>query len=240
MCGRFRGVHKLIARHEAFEAWLEAAAAVESTAAATSDATDVIHFIKKHQIDIGVNKPHVRHHKRQAHFRQFAAQLIKLRRLGVVHGETRDNRGMGLFLLKSHAHLWHGRTALRELLNELCEIAGGADSTWTTKYPPVVAAIQQLDLRSAVAFDGGKLMALVAGPLSWLNHSLRSGVTFNDTRVPLLKERFEECGMLFDAEGFNDRREILMRYDFPGTETWEASVAKHAWYDDRKCNKRKR
>jgi len=170
----------------------------------------------------------------------FARQLVALRRLGVVHGETRDGRGMGLFLLNTEARRWPVKKGGRKLLAALCEIGGGADSMWTTNQAEVVAAVERLDLRSVVSRDGGEKLALLVGPLSWLNHSLRSGVVLTESRVHLLKHKLEGCGMLFEAAGYADRRELLIRYDSPGSATWAASVAQRPWYDDRNCHKRKR
>jgi len=107
----------------------------------------------------------------------FARQLVALRRLGVVHGETRDGRGMGLFLLNSVKCRDQGA-----LLAEMCKFAGGAGSMWCLKQEKVVPAAKQLGLRSVVQQDkqGKKRLSLLVGPLSLLNHSLLSGVVFTD------------------------------------------------------------
>lgn len=223
-----------VVQQKAFAAWLE-------RAAATTAAPKIIDFINKHQIDIGFNASAEaeRRKKRLSHYSVFANQLISLRRLGVVHGETHDDRGTGLFLLNSHAKQWQN-AGHDELLTQLCAIAGDARAMWTTDHQKVIEEIERLDLRSVVSRDGGKRLAMLVGPLSWLNHSLRSGVVLTQSRAHLLQKKLKERSMLFEAVGYDDRREILIRYDSPDSATWNASVAQHAWYEDRKSRKRKR
>jgi hypothetical protein len=246
-----------VALHDALAAWLDEAVATTNTTTTNSSSssssstttttttTSITNFIETHQIDIGFNsrtqRARSRRKTRLRHFREFARQLIKLRHLGVVHGETHDNRGLGLFLLNSHAQRWRSAAGERKLLAALCEIGGTTDSMWTTNQPQVVAALERLDLRSVVSRSHrGDKLAFLVGPLSWLNHSLRSGVVLG-VGTRLLKKSYPENGMLFGAAGYDDRSELLIRYDSPDSASWDASVAQHAWYDDRKeVRKRKR
>lgn len=195
----------------------------------------VANFVKEHAIDTGLRAASpARRKTRQSNFRMFAQQLIALRRLGVVHGETQDGRRMALFLLNEEARRWQGSTGKRTLLAELCAIGGGADSMWTTSQPQVMDALKRLDLRSLVSLHGGERLALLVGPLNWLIHSRH-----RESRWDLLQYKFEDCLTLFEAAGDSDRRELLIRYDAPGSTTVAASVAQHPGLDDRKSSKRK-
>lgn len=218
-----------IVRHVEFATWIETNAALNGA----DDSISIADFIRKHDIDIGFKKRAERERRktRMRHFRAFALQLVALRRVGVVHSETLDNRGLGLFLLNTHAD----RQSERDLLATLCAIGCRQfPSMWTTNHPEIVAELHRLDLRSVIARTySGSEAAILFGPLSWLNHSLRSGVVFTVGDGDLLRIKIPNKGMLFGARGFDDRREILIRYDSPGSAGWSDAVERHPWYDDR-------
>jgi len=222
----FEAFTRYVAGHVAFGAWI----ALRAACGELDDS--VTGFIAEHRIDFGFTRRFKRERRktRMRHFRAFARQLIALRRIGIVHCETRDNRGMGLFLLNSHAD----RLSERELLAQLCAIARRhPPSLWTTRHAEIVAEMHRLDLRSVVArtYDGGTA-ALLVGPASWLNHSLRSGVVFTVGKGNLLKRKIDNKGLLFDAAGFRDRRELLIRYDSPGSASWGEATRHRSWYAD--------
>lgn len=89
-------------------------------------------------------------------------------------------------------------------------------------------------MRSVVARSHcGDRLAILVGPLSWLNHSLCSGVVFTTGASCLLKKKFPKMGMLFAAAGFADRCEILIRYCSPqGCAGWSDAVEQLPWLDD--------
>jgi hypothetical protein len=219
----FEAFTRHVARHEAFADWIATCAALESNDTINS-------FIREHNIDIGFNGPteRARRKTRLQHYRAFARQLVALRRIGIVHCETLDNRGIGLFLLNTHAALQRER----DLLANLCAIGTQYSSMWTTSHPEIVAELHRLDLRSVIARTySGSTAALLVGPLSWLNHSLRSGVVLT-VGGDLLRLKIPNKGMLFAAVGFDDRREFLIRYDSPGSAGWADAVQRHPWLDD--------
>jgi hypothetical protein len=86
------------------------------------------------------------------HYRAFARQLVALRRIGIVHCETLDNRGIGLFLLNTHAALQS-----ECLLANLCAIGTQYSSTrtTTTSHLEIVAELHRLDLRSVIVRTRG-------------------------------------------------------------------------------------
>lgn len=207
----FEAFERCVASHACFDNWI-------AQRAAQSDLDDsVTSFIQEHNIDFGFVKAAERERckTRMRHFRQFARQLIALRRIGIVHSQTRDNRGMGLFLLNSHNN--GRRLNERQLLAELCAIgAQFAPSMWRTRSPKVVAEMQCLNLRFAIArTDTGSEAAVLVGPLGWINHSPRSGVAFAVVHGDddLLMRLSPNQSMVFDAPGFDDRRELRIQFN---------------------------